>query len=103
MHMVTQWQLFNLQKSQGSDMPSNPAPDTNLPTLLVKKPNKSLTTPNIFMLMVHRSKTQANSMILQSSFEDETEDPSIFESSLEDTGSFGVMGNLFNNISTKLW
>ena len=32
------WQhLFNLQKTQGSDKPSNPAPDTILPTLLVKK------------------------------------------------------------------
>ena len=43
-------------------------------------------------------------MVLQSSSEDETEeDPPILESSLEDIGSFGVMGNLFNHISTKLW
>ena len=43
-------------------------------------------------------------MVLHSSSEDETvEDPSILESSLEDTGSFGVMGNLFNRILTKLW
>ena len=43
-------------------------------------------------------------MVLQSSSEDETEeDPSILESTLEDIGSFGVMGNLFNHISTKLW
>ena len=40
MHMVNQQQLFDLQKSQGSDMPSSPAPDTNLPTLLVKKPTR---------------------------------------------------------------
>ena len=33
---VNQQQLFNLQKTQGSDTPSNPAPDTILPTLLVK-------------------------------------------------------------------
>ena len=30
-------QLFDLQKTQGSDKPSNPAPNTILPTLLVKK------------------------------------------------------------------
>ena len=34
---VNWWQLFDLQKTQGSDKPSNPAPDTSLPTLLVKK------------------------------------------------------------------
>ena len=37
MHKVNWQQLFDLQKTQGSDMPSNPAPDTILPTLLVKK------------------------------------------------------------------
>ena len=35
---VNQWQLFDLQKTQGSDKPSNPAPNTILPTLLVKNP-----------------------------------------------------------------
>ena len=76
--MVNWQQLFDLHKSQGNDMPSNLAPDTKLQT--------------------------ANSIVLQSSSGDETgEDPSILESSLEDTGSFGVMGNLFNCISTKLW
>ena len=84
-------------------MPSNPVPDTNLPTLLVKKPTRSLTTPQHVHLYGTRSKTQANSMILQSSSDDETEDSSILESFLEDTGSFGVMGILFNHISTKLW
>ena len=83
-------------------MPSNPAPDTNLPTLLVKKPTKGLITPHHVHPYGTRSKTQANSIILQSS-EDETEDLSILESSLEDTGSFGVMGTLINCISTKLW
>ena len=100
---VNRWQLFDLQKSQGSDMPSNPAPDTNLPTLLVKKPTRGLKTAQHVHLYSTRSKTQANCMILQSSSEDETEDPSILESSLEDTGSFRVIGNLFNHISTKLW
>ena len=104
MCMVNWQQLFNLHKSEGSDMPSNPAPDTKLPTLLVKKPTRGLTTPQHVHPYGTRSKAQANSMILQSiSSEDETEDPSILELSLEDTGSFGVMGNLFNYISTKLW
>ena len=34
MHMVNQKQLFDLHKSQGNDMPSSPAPDTKLPTIL---------------------------------------------------------------------
>ena len=38
MHMVNWQQLFDLQKTQQSDMPSSPAPDTILPTLLVKNP-----------------------------------------------------------------
>ena len=84
-------------------MPSNPAPDTNVPTLLVRKPTRGLTTPQHVHPYGTRSKTQADSMILQSSSEDETEDPSILESSLEDIGSFAVKGNLFNCISTKLW
>ena len=40
---VNQWQLFNLHKSQGNDMPSDPAPDTKLPTILTKKPMKNVT------------------------------------------------------------
>ena len=103
MHMVSQQQLFDLQKTQGSDMPSSPAPDTILPTLLVKKPTRGLTTCQHVHPHGTRSKTQANTMILQSSSEDETEYPSILESSLEDTGNLGVMGTLFNCISTTLW
>ena len=45
MCMVNWQQLFDLQKTQGSDMPSSPDPDTILPTLLVKKPTRVLTTP----------------------------------------------------------
>ena len=41
--------------------------------------------------------------VLQSSSEDEAEHPLILEPSLEDTESLGVMGNLINCISTKLW
>ena len=36
MHTVNWQQVFDLQKTQGSDMPSSPAPDTILATLLVK-------------------------------------------------------------------
>ena len=103
MHMVNWQQLFNLQKIQGSDMPPSPAPKTILPTLLVKKPTRGLTTPQHVHAYGTRSKTQANTMILQSSSKDEAENPSILESSLEDTGNLVVMTNLFNHISTKLW
>ena len=37
MHKVNWQQLYNLQKTQGSDKSSDPAPNTILPTLLVKK------------------------------------------------------------------
>ena len=103
MCMVNWQQLFDLQKTQGSDTPSSPAPDTILPTLLVKKSTRGLTTPQHVHPYGTRSKTQANTMILQSSSEDEAEHPSILESSLEDTGNLGVMRNLFNHISSKLW
>ena len=83
MHMVNWQQLFNLQKTQGSDMPSSPAPDTILPTLLVKKPTRGLTTPQHVHPYGTRSKTQANTIISQSSSEDEAEHPSILEASLD--------------------
>ena len=104
MCMVNWQQLFDLHKSQGSDMLSNLAPDMKLPILLVKKPTRGITTPQHVHPYGTRPKTQTNSVVLQSSSEDETEeDPSILESSMKDTGGFGVMGNLFNCISTKLW
>ena len=99
---VNWWQLFDLQKTQGSDKPSDPAPNTILPTLLVKKPTRGSITPQNTHPYGTRSKTQANT-ILQSSSEDEAEHPSILEPSLEDTENLGVMGNLINHISTKLW
>ena len=102
MYKVNWQQLFNLQKTQGSDRPSNPAPNTILPTLLVKKPTRGLITPQQTHPYGTRSKTQANT-ILQSSSEDEPQHPTILESSLEDTENLGVMGNLINCISTKLW
>ena len=102
MHKVNLWQLFDLQKTQGSDKPSNPAPNTILPTLLVKKPTRGSITPQHTHLYGTRSKTQANT-ILQSSSEDEPQHPTTLESSLGDTENLGVMGSLINHISTKLW
>ena len=99
---VNQWQLFDLQKTQRSDKPSNPAPNTILPTCLVKNPTRGLSTPQQTQPYGTRSKTQANT-ILQSSSEDEADHPPILEPSLEDTKNLGVMGNLINHISTKLW
>ena len=96
MHKVNWWQLYNLQKTQGSDKPSNPAPNTNLPTLLVKKPTRGLTTPQNTHPYGTRSKTQVNTIVLQPSSEGEAEHPSILEPSLEDTENLGVMGNLIN-------
>ena len=95
-------QLFDLQKTQGSDKPSDPAPNTILPTLLVKKSTRGLGTPQQTHPYGTRSKTQANT-ILQSSSEDEAEHPSTLEPSLEDTENLGVMGNLINCLSTKFW
>ena len=103
MHKVNQQQLFDLQKTHGSDTPSNPAPNTILRTHLVKKPTRGLTTPQHTHPYGTRSRTQANTMVLQSSSEDEQQHPTILESSLEATENLGVMGNLFNHISTKLW
>ena len=83
-------------------MPSNPAPETILPTLLVNKHTRGLTTPQNVYPYGTRSKIQANTMVLKSPCEHEAEHPAILESSLEDTENLGVMGNLFNHISTKL-
>ena len=102
MHKVNWQQLFDLQKTQGSDKPSNPAPNTILPTLLVKKPTRGLITPQQTHPYGTRSKTQVNT-ILQSSSEDEADHTSILEPSLEDTENLGVMGSLINHISTTLW
>ena len=101
-YKVNWQQLFDLQKTQGSDKPSNPAPDTILPTLLVKKLTRGSITPQHKHLYGTRSKTKVNT-ILQSSSEDEAEHPSILEPSLEDSENLGVMSNLINHISTKLW
>ena len=95
------WQLlYDLQKTQGSDKPSDPAPNTILPTLLMKKPIRGLTAPRNTHPYGIRTKTQANT-ILQSPSEDEAEPSSTLEPSLEDTENLGVMGNLINCLSIK--
>ena len=99
---VNQQQLFDLWKTQGSDKPSDPASNTILPTLLVKKPTRGLSTPQQTHPYGTRSKTQANT-ILQLTSEDEAEHPLILEPSLEDTENLAVMDNLINCLSTKLW
>ena len=95
-------QLYNLQKTWGSDKLSDPAPNTILPTLLVKKPTRGLGTPQQTHPYGTRSKTQANT-ILQSPSEDEAKLSLTLEPPLEDTENPGVMGNLINCLSTKLW
>ena len=95
-------QLYDLQKTQGSDKPSDPGPNTILPTLLVKKPTRGLTAPQNTHSYGTRSRTQANT-ILQSPSEDEAKPSLTLGPSLEDTENPGVMGNLINCLSTKLW
>ena len=52
-------------------MPSSPVPDTKLPTILMKKLTKNETTQQSHTYGT-RSKTKVNSIVLQSSSEDET-------------------------------
>ena len=90
---MVNWQhLFDLHKSQGNDMPSRPAPDTKLPTILMKKLAKN-ETPQQSRPYGTRSKTKANSVVLQSSSEDETkEDPTVLGSSFEDREALEWLG-----------
>ena len=52
-------------------MPSNTAPDTKLPTLLIKKPFRDITTPQNDHPYGIRSKTKTNSIVFESSPKDE--------------------------------
>ena len=99
-HRVNQQQLFNLQKSQGNDMPSSPAPDTKLPTMLMKKLTKNV-TPQQRHPYGTRSKTKVDSIALQSPEDETKEDSTVLESSAEDGRSFGVVRNLLICLSTK--
>ena len=99
---VNWWQLFGFQKSPGDNL-SDQAPETNLPVMLAKK------TPEKKALQVShpygtKSKIKVNSTALQLSSEDEFKvNSTAVESSSEDEGSFGVIGKMFNHITTKLW
>ena len=57
MRKVNWQQLYDLQKTQGSDKPSDPAPNTILPTLLVKKPTRGSIAPQNTHPYGTRSKT----------------------------------------------
>ena len=68
MHTVNWQQLFDLQKSQGDNL-LNQAPNTNLAIILAKKTEKkTLQVSHPYGTM---SKTKVNSMLLDSSSEDE--------------------------------
>ena len=68
-------------------MPSNPAPDTNLPITLTKKTTE-IVTPQDSHPYGTRSKTKLNSMLLDSSSEDE-----------ESFGIGSLIGNFIRNIN----
>ena len=100
---VNWWQLLDLHKPQGNDMPSSPAPDTKLSTMLMKKPTRNVTLQQSHPYGT-MSKTKENSVALQSTSEDKTkEDSKVLESSSEDGRSFGVVENLISHLSTKCW
>ena len=85
MRMVNQRQLFDLQKSPGDNLlPS--APDTHLPIMLMQKSPK---VPPISHHYGTRSKTKVDSASLTTSYEEENRS--------------GVIGNLFNCVTGKLW
>ena len=86
MHTVNQQQLFDLQKSQGDNL-LHPAPDTYLPIKLTKQSSETKTSQTSHPYST-QSKTKVNSTSLQSSYEDEE--------------CSGVIGNLFNDVATKL-
>ena len=85
MCMVSSWQLFDLQSSQGDNL-LHPTPDTYLPIMLTKKSSETK-TPQTSHLYGTQSKTKVNSTSLQSSYEDEEHS--------------GVISNLSNHVATK--
>ena len=82
---VNRRQLFDLQKSLGDNL-LHPAPDTHLPIMLMQKPSK---VPLIIHPYGTRSKTKVDSASLTTSYEEEN--------------CSGVIGNLFNCVTRKLW
>ena len=85
MHTVNQQQLFDLQKSLGDNL-LHPAPDTYLPIMLTQKLPK---VPQITHPYGTQSKTKVDSASLTTSYEEEN--------------CSGVIGNLFNHVTKKLW
>ena len=85
MHTVNRQQLFDLQKSPGDNL-LHPAPDTHLPIMLTQKPSK---VPPIIHTYGTQSKTKVDSTSLTTSYEEENHS--------------GVLGNLFNCVTGKLW
>ena len=85
MHTVNQQQLFDLQKSPGDNL-LHPAPDTHLPIMLMQKSPK---VPPVSHPYGTRSKTKVDSASLTTSYEEEN--------------CSGVIGNLFNHVTKKLW
>ena len=85
MRMVNRWQLFDLQKAPGDNL-LHPAPDTYLPIMLTQKWPK---VPPITHPYGTRSKTNVDSASLTTSYEEEDHS--------------GVIGNLFNHVTKKLW
>ena len=85
MHMVNRRQLFDLQKSPGDNL-LRLAPDTHLPLMLTQKSPK---VPPISHPYGTRSKTKVDSASLTTSYEEENRS--------------GVIGNLFNCVTGKLW
>ena len=84
---VNQQQLFYLQKAQGDNL-LYPAPDTYLPIMLTQKSPKTKVPPTTHPYGT-QSKTKVNSPSLTISYEEENHS--------------GVIGNMFNHITEKLW
>ena len=85
MHTVNQRQLFDLQKSLGDNL-LHPAPNTHLPIMLTQKLPKVLPISHPYGT---QSKTKVDSASLTTSYEEENRS--------------GVIGNLFNRVTEKLW
>ena len=84
MHMVNRWQLIDLQKSPGDNL-LHPASDIYLPWQ--RSPNTKV--PQVTHPYGTQSKSKVDSASLTTSHEDEK--------------CSGVIGNLFNQVTEKLW
>ena len=87
MHTVKWQQLFNLQRSPWDNL-SHLAPDAYLPIMLMQK-SQNTKTPQLNHPCGTWSKTKVDSASLTSSYEDEK--------------CYGVIGNLFYQVTEKLW